>query len=60
MTADGGGLLLLIALILGGIGVRKARSGGGSGLLLAQQRDRDRASWRCTSSPSGRWVGKPT
>jgi hypothetical protein len=33
MTADGGGLLLLIALILGGIGLRKARKGGGDGLL---------------------------
>jgi hypothetical protein len=35
MTADGGGALLLISLILGGIGVRKARSGGGTGLLKA-------------------------
>jgi hypothetical protein len=33
ITADGGGLLLLIALILGGIGIRKSRSGGGGGLL---------------------------
>ena len=33
MTADGGGLLLLIALILGGIGLRKSREGGGTGLL---------------------------
>jgi hypothetical protein len=33
ITADAGGLLLLIALILGGIGLRKSRSGGGTGLL---------------------------
>ena len=33
ITADGGGLLLLIALILGGIGIRKDRSGGGGTLL---------------------------
>jgi hypothetical protein len=35
ITADGGGLLLLIALILGGIGLRKSRNGGGGGLLKA-------------------------
>jgi hypothetical protein len=35
ITADGGGALLLIALILGGIGLRKARTGGGGGLLKA-------------------------
>ena len=35
MTADAGGLLLIIALILGGIGVRRSRNGGGSGLLKA-------------------------
>jgi hypothetical protein len=34
-TAEGGGLLLLIALILGGIGLRRSRSGGGTGLLKA-------------------------
>jgi hypothetical protein len=34
-TAEGGGLLLLIALILGGIGVRRSRTGGGTGLLKA-------------------------
>ena len=34
-TAECGGLLLLIALILGGIGLRKSRSGGGNGLLKA-------------------------
>ena len=33
ITADAGALLLLIALITGGIGVRKLRKGGGSGLL---------------------------
>jgi hypothetical protein len=32
-TADLGGLLLLIALILGGIGLRRSRNGGGGGLL---------------------------
>ena len=32
-TSDVGGILLLIALILGGIGVRRARSGGGTALL---------------------------
>lgn len=35
VTAEGGGLLLLIALILGGIGLRQTRSGGGGGLLKA-------------------------
>ena len=35
ITADAGGIILLVALILGGIGVRRARSGGGAGLLKA-------------------------
>jgi hypothetical protein len=35
ITADGGGVLLLLALILGGIGLRKSRDGGGGGLLKA-------------------------
>ena len=35
ITADAGGVILLVALILGGIGVRRARSGGGAGLLKA-------------------------
>jgi hypothetical protein len=35
ITADLGGLLLLIALILGGIGLRRSRAGGGGGLLKA-------------------------
>ena len=35
LTAEGGGLLLLISLIAGGIGVRRLRDGGGSGLLKA-------------------------
>ena len=35
MTADVGGLLLLIALILGGIGLRRSRTGSGTGLLKA-------------------------
>jgi hypothetical protein len=35
MTADGGGVLLLISLIVGGIGVRKMRNGGGNGLIKA-------------------------
>jgi hypothetical protein len=35
ITADAGGIILLIALILGGIGIRRARSGGGAGLLKA-------------------------
>jgi hypothetical protein len=34
-TADIGGIVLVIALILGGIGVRQARSGGGTALLRA-------------------------
>jgi hypothetical protein len=34
-TADVGAPLFLIALILGGIGLRRARSGGGTGLLMA-------------------------
>lgn len=33
LTADIGGLVLLIALVLGGIGIRRMRSGGGTGLL---------------------------
>ena len=35
VTAELGGLLLLVALILGGIGLRRTRSGGSSGLLKA-------------------------
>ena len=35
IVADLGALLTLIALILGGIGVRRLRSGGGTGLLKA-------------------------
>jgi hypothetical protein len=35
ITSDLGGLLLLLALILGGIGIRRSRSGGGRGLLKA-------------------------
>jgi hypothetical protein len=35
VLAEGGGLLLLISLIVGGIGVRKLKSGGGAGLLKA-------------------------
>ena len=35
IIADVGALLTLIALILGGIGIRRLRSGGGSGLLKA-------------------------
>jgi hypothetical protein len=35
ITSDLGGLLLLVALILGGIGLRRTRSGGGTGLLRA-------------------------
>ena len=34
-TADIGGLLLLVALLAGGFGVRKLRSGGGVGLVKA-------------------------
>jgi hypothetical protein len=35
ITSDLGGLLLIVALILGGIGLRRSRSGGGRGLLKA-------------------------
>ncbi len=35
IVADLGGLILLISLITGGIGVRRLKSGGGSGLLRA-------------------------
>lgn len=35
IVADAGAVLLLITLIVGGIGVRRLRSGGGSGLLKA-------------------------
>jgi hypothetical protein len=33
LLADAGGLILLISLIVGGIGVRRLRSGGGAALL---------------------------
>jgi hypothetical protein len=32
-TADIGGIVLLVALVLGGVGLRRARSGGGAGLI---------------------------
>ena len=32
-TADIGGLLLLVALVLGGVGLRRQRAGGGTGML---------------------------
>jgi hypothetical protein len=35
ITADGGGILLLLALILGGIGLWRLRRGGGGGLIKA-------------------------
>jgi len=35
LMADLGGILLLLGLILGGIGVRRLRDGGGAGLLKA-------------------------
>jgi hypothetical protein len=35
MTADAGGALLLVSLILGGVGIRKMRAGGGEGLIRA-------------------------
>jgi hypothetical protein len=35
LIADAGALLLLVSLIVGGIGVRKLRNGGGGGLLKA-------------------------
>lgn len=35
VAADAGGLLLLVALVAGGLGVRKLRDGGGAGLLKA-------------------------
>jgi hypothetical protein len=35
ITSDLGGLLLIVALILGGFGLRRSRSGGGGGLLKA-------------------------
>jgi hypothetical protein len=34
-TSDAGGILLLLALVFGGIGLRRARTGGSSGLLRA-------------------------
>jgi hypothetical protein len=34
-TSDAGGLLLLIALVVGGFGLRRARNGGSTGLLKA-------------------------
>lgn len=35
IVAEGGGLLLLIAIVLGGIGVRRSGAGAGGGLLKA-------------------------
>jgi hypothetical protein len=35
MTADAGGLILLVSVILGGFGMRRTRDGGSSGLLKA-------------------------
>ena len=35
IVAEGGGLLLLISIVLGGIGVRRADAGGGGGLIKA-------------------------
>ncbi len=35
IVADAGALLLLVSLIVGGIGVRKLRTGGGAGLFKA-------------------------
>ncbi len=35
ITADIGGIVLLVALVLGGIGIRRARSGNGARLLRA-------------------------
>jgi hypothetical protein len=35
ITSDLGGILLLLALVLGGVGLRRSRSGGGGGLLKA-------------------------
>jgi len=35
LLADLGGLILLVSLIVGGIGVRRLRGGGGAGLLRA-------------------------
>jgi hypothetical protein len=34
-AADGGGILFIVTLILGGIGVRRLRDGRGAGLLKA-------------------------
>jgi hypothetical protein len=35
VVGEAGGLLMLVSLILGGVGVRRLRSGGGRGLLKA-------------------------
>jgi hypothetical protein len=35
LLADAGGLILLVSLIVGGVGVRRLRSGAGAGLLRA-------------------------
>lgn len=35
ITSDFGGILLLLALVLGGVGLARSRSGGGGGLLKA-------------------------
>ena len=35
LLADAGGLILLVSLLVGGIGVRRLRSGGGAALLKA-------------------------
>ena len=43
ITSEGGGIILLVALILGGIGVRRARSGGGGGPAQGEHGPRRRS-----------------
>ena len=60
IVADAGALLLLIALILGGIGVRRLRSRRRHGAAEATHGDLGRCCSPRTSSPSGRWAASRT
>ena len=60
LLADLGGLILLVSLIVGGIGVRRLRGGGGAGLLRATLVLYSLVlASRPTSSPCGRWPADP-
>ena len=60
VTAEGGGIVLLVSLIVGGIGVRRLRDGRGAGLLRATMMPLARSCSPPTSPPSGRWPASRT